>query len=94
MYFGNFPQGLLRDFAIKSVLSNKDANELGYIEYKDVVYRKYGDSFYIAEPIKWRILSKTNGIYKLVSDAVLDYISYARPIGDRETADGIIYQNK
>lgn len=93
MYFGNFPQGMLRDYTIKSVLSNKDVNELGYIEYKDVVYRKYGDDFYIAEPIKWRILSKTNGIYKLVSDAVLDYISYARPIGDRETADGIIYQN-
>ena len=50
MYFGNFPQGMLRDSAIKTVLSNKDTNELGYIEYKDVVYRKYGDNFYIAEP--------------------------------------------
>ena len=93
--FGRYPQTKVVDtLTIDNIKKEYKTNELGYIEYNGNEYKEYNGSYYLVEPIKWKILGKNNNSYKLVSDLILDQGTfYADYRFYRDLNNEIIYHN-
>lgn len=79
--FGSYPQSEIleddsryEDISAESIQwgAQNDVELDGY-KYRRIVDSKGNYKYYIYEPIKWRVLNKTNSELLLLSDTILDY---------------------
>ena len=93
-YFGRYPQTKVTDSNIISALKTVTfTNESEYIEYDGNEYKKYDDSYYLVEPIKWKVLESFNNSYKLISEVILDKKSFHSSSSERNINGYIKYPN-
>jgi uncharacterized repeat protein (TIGR02543 family) len=71
--YGLYPQTEVSDSTLTSTLNAFDAQANGWYSYKNKYYAKSSSSWYVCEPIMWKVLeSDDGGNYKLLSNVILD----------------------
>ena len=77
LYFGRYIQTLIKDQADINYLSKQHLDDNNEVVINGVRIKKAGSSYYKETPIKWRVISSSDGYYTLMSE----YILANRPFG-------------
>lgn len=71
--FGTYPSSLIKDNELISNLNNESFNQYGVGVFNGEKYLKFGDAYYLFEPIDWIVLEKKQGgVFRLISKNIID----------------------
>ncbi len=75
--FGTYPQSEIKGSAITKEIRNAKYNKRKFATVNGKRYRRAGKYYYIFNDIKWRVLERKDGKVLLISDRILDAITFS-----------------
>lgn len=74
---GTYPQSEITGSAITKEIKEADYNEQKFATVEGTRYRRAGDYYYMFDNIRWRVLEERDGKVLLVSEKILDAITFS-----------------
>ena len=76
IYFGNYPQSQVTDEEIINMLNQQVVDSDNNIIYEENKYKKYGEDYYLYQPIECKVLYVEDTKIFVVTDKTLDAQPY------------------
>ena len=81
IYYGRYPQAEVTDEATIKALRGLEPWENGYIQYNGEEYAEAKGTYFLVQPIKWRILERKGGEALVLSERILDVHRFGESYG-------------